>query len=93
VVDRILSDAKPAKPAKAAPAKSFPRELLDKLQEAVAMAMPADGKPLKVAMLKIAIMKDKSIDQATRKALNEAIQQGALEQLEGVAVDGDTITM
>jgi hypothetical protein len=57
------------------------------------MAMPADGKPLKVAMLKIAIMKDKNLDQATRKALNEAIQQGALEQLEGVVVDGDTITM
>jgi hypothetical protein len=93
-VDRILSDAKTAKSAPAAKQqKAFPKDLLDKLQEAVISAMPADGKPLKVAVLKIAIMKDKNIDQATRKALNEAIQQGALEQLEGVAVDGDTITM
>jgi hypothetical protein len=94
-VERILSDAKPAKAAgkPQQQQKAFSKDLLDKLQEAVAMAMPADGKPLKVAMLKINIMKDKSIDQATRKALNEAIQQGALEQIEGVVVDGDTIAM
>lgn len=95
-VERILEQPQPKKAAgaaKAQPKADVPAEVLQKLEQVAMEELPADGSPLKVKALQIAIMKRKDFSPEERRALNEAIQKGALQQIEMLEVKGDEVSI
>lgn len=95
-VEKILSDAGKAGAAKTAqkPAvRKFDPALVKKVEEAVVNELPADGQPMKVKALQISVLRRKDLSPDDKKAINDAIQQGILAELDTVKVEGDSVSL
>lgn len=93
-VERILEQPKPKKAAsKAAASAGVPAEVLEKLEQIAMEELPSDGSPSKIKALQIAIMKRRDLSPEERRALNEAIQKGALNSISMLSVNGDEVSI
>ncbi len=93
-VERILEQPQEKKAAAKAQAKAdLPADVLQKLEQVAMEELPANGSAIKVKALQIAIMKRKDLSPEERRALNEAIQKGALQKIEMLEVKGDEVSI
>lgn len=92
-VDKILSTPSSGKQQAKPGQNSFSQSVLSKLEQILMEELPADGKPLKIKILQIGLMKRKDLTADDRRSLNEAIQKGALDSIDVVKVDGDSVSL
>lgn len=91
-VDRILSKPPKSGPDKAS-AHSFDAAALSKLEQILMEELPVDGKPVKIKMVQISLMKHKELGAEERRTLNDLIQKGALSAIDLVEVHGDSVKL